>query len=177
MTVKSWCNMSPQLGERVYIDPNALVLGDVVIGDDSSVWPMASVRGDVAKISIGSETNIQDGCSLHCNIDSRFFPGGSTLTVGDLVTVGHQATLHGCTLGDRVLIGMGATVLDGVIIAPDVLLGANSLVLPNTKLESGFLYAGNPARKIRKLTDEEWDFLPYSSQSYRELKDKYLNGA
>jgi carbonic anhydrase/acetyltransferase-like protein (isoleucine patch superfamily) len=174
MTIRSYNDTSPELGARVFIDSSALVLGDVVIGDDSSIWPMATLRGDMGKIRIGKGTSIQDGSVLHCTLDSPHHPGGYPLTIGDEVTVGHQATLHGCTLENRILVGMKATVMDGAYIPSDVMLGAGCLVASGKKLESGFLYAGSPARRVRELTEEERDYLIYSAQSYIKLKDKHL---
>jgi carbonic anhydrase/acetyltransferase-like protein (isoleucine patch superfamily) len=174
MTIRSYQGTTPQLGERAFIDPTALVLGDVVMGDDVSVWPMTVIRADMNHISIGSRCSIQDGSVLHITHSSDFNPGGYPLIIGDDVTIGHQAMLHGCTLGNRILIGMGAMVMDGAIVEDEVVLGAGSLVAPGKVLESGFMYMGRPAKKIRAISDKERRFFTYTAGNYVRLKDKYL---
>ncbi len=109
MTVRTFQGQTPQCGERVYIDPACVVLGDVELGDDCSVWPMTVIRGDMHRIRIGARTSVQDGSVLHITHASDFNPGGYPLTIGDDVTIGHKAILHGCTLGSRILVGMGAS--------------------------------------------------------------------
>ncbi len=164
----------PQIGERVFIDPAAVVIGAVTLGDDVSVWPAAVVRGDVDSIAIGAASNIQDGAILHVTHDGPFSPGGRALDIGEQVTVGHRATLHACSIGDRCLIGIGAIVLDAAEICPDVLIAAGCLVPPRKRLESGYLYAGSPARRIRELTGREIEQLKYSAEHYVRIKDSYL---
>jgi len=176
MTVRSFENTHPKLGNRVFVDPTALVVGDVEIGDDSSIWPMATVRGDVHSIKIGARTSIQDGCVLHVTHAGPYDPEGHDLVIGDDVTVGHKAMIHGCNIEDNVLIGMGSVVMDNAIIHSNVVLGANSLVPPGRELEGGFLWVGSPARKIRPLTDKEIAFFKYSADNYVKLKDRYLAG-
>jgi carbonic anhydrase/acetyltransferase-like protein (isoleucine patch superfamily) len=166
---------TPELGQRVYIDPNAVVIGQVKLGDDVSVWPMAVIRGDVNTISIGDACNIQDAAILHVTHDGPFTPGGIPLILGYGITVGHQAMLHACRIDDFCLIGMGAMVLDGVHIEHHVMVGAGSLVPPGKRLRSGYLYLGNPAREIRALTEKELANLEYSANHYKRLKDKYLS--
>lgn len=166
----------PQLGARVYIDPAATVIGDVVLGDDTSVWPGAVIRGDVHSIRIGARTSIQDGSVLHVTHRGNYNPEGWPLIIGDDVTVGHKVCLHGCTMGNRVLVGIGATVLDGAVIGDDVMLGAGTLVPPGKTLVSGYLYVGGPCRQSRPLKDSELNFLRYSAQNYVKLKNDYLNG-
>lgn len=136
-------NNSPKLGSGVYIDPAAVVIGDVSLDDDSSVWPMAVIRGDVNRIVIGKACSIQDGAILHVTHDGPYTPGGKPLILGDGVTVGHQAMLHACQIGNYCLIGMGAIILDGVVIEDKVMVGAGSLVTPGKTLESGYLYLGD----------------------------------
>jgi carbonic anhydrase/acetyltransferase-like protein (isoleucine patch superfamily) len=172
--VRSFRGLSPALGERVYIDARALVLGDVHIGDDSSVWPQATVRGDMHRIRIGARTSIQDGAVLHITHAGPFNPDGYPLTVGSDVTVGHAAILHGCSVGDRVLIGMGAILMDGAVIPDDVVIAAGALVTPGKVLSSGRLYAGTPAREQRALSEREMQFFTYSAANYVRLKDEYL---
>lgn len=163
------------LGKRVYIDPKSLILGDIKLGDDVSVWPMAVIRADVNFITIGNTTNIQDGAILHVTHDGPFTnPGGQPLVIGNGVTIGHQAVLHGCRIDHFCLVGINAIILDSVHIEHHVMVAAGSLVPPGKLLESGFLYMGNPAKKIRTLTNKEWEQLEYSAAHYRRLKDTYL---
>ena len=140
----------------------------------SSIWPGVVIRGDVNKIVIGGRTNIQDGSILHVTADNEFNPGGYPLTIGNDVTVGHGAILHACTVGNFSLIGMGATILDGAVIADEVMVAAGSVVSPHKKLESGNLYIGSPARPVRPLKDKELEYLHYSSLHYVKLKDDYM---
>ncbi|GGO77473.1 gamma carbonic anhydrase family protein [Marinobacterium nitratireducens] len=174
MKIRSYQGKTPQLGERVFVDPSAVVLGDVEIGDDSSVWPLVVIRGDMHRIRIGHSSSIQDGSVLHITHAGPYNPDGFPLTIGNEVTVGHQAMLHGCTIGDRVLIGMGSMVMDGAVIESDVVLGAGSLVPPGKTLESGHLYVGRPAKQVRALTEKEMSFFGYTAGNYVRLKDKHL---
>lgn len=176
MAIRPFRGTLPKIGSRVYIDESAVVIGDVVIGDDSSVWPCAVVRGDVHRIRIGARTNIQDGAVLHVTHDGPWTPGGFPLLLGDEVTVGHQAVLHACTVGNRCLIGMGAVVLDGAVLEDEVFVAAGALVSPGKHLDSGWLYRGNPARPARELRDDEREMLAYSAQHYVRIKDDYLGG-
>lgn len=174
MTLRSFQGCQPQLGQRVLIDPSAVVLGDVQIGDDSSIWPLVVVRGDTHRIRIGQRSSIQDGTVLHTTHAGPYSPDGYPLQIGDQVTVGHQAMLHGCTIGDRVLIGMGAMVMDGAIIETEVVLGAGSLVPPGKTLASGYLYVGRPAKPVRPLSPQEIDYFAYTANNYVKLKDQHL---
>ncbi len=174
MKVRKFRGMQPRLGDRVWIDPSAVVIGDVVIGDDSSVWPMAVVRGDIHSIRIGAKTSIQDGSVLHVTHAGPYNPDGFPLVIGNEVTVGHQVTLHGCTLGNRILVGMGAMVMDGAVVGDEVVIGAGSLVTPGKVLESGHLYLGRPARQVRPLTEDELDYFSYTAGRYVELAHEYL---
>jgi carbonic anhydrase/acetyltransferase-like protein (isoleucine patch superfamily) len=176
MNIRSFENYTPELGKRVFVDPTALVVGQVCIGDDSSIWPMAVLRGDVHAIEIGARSSIQDGAVCHVTHASHYNPDGHRLIIGDDVTVGHKAMLHGCKINNEVLIGMGSVVMDDVVIHSNVVLGANSVVPPGRELEGGFLWVGSPARKIRTLTDDEIAFFKYSADNYVKLKDRYLNG-
>lgn len=155
------------------MDPSAVVIGDVVLGEESSLWPMVVARGDVNAIRIGSRTNVQDGSVLHVTHDHGEHPGGHPLSIGNEVTVGHNVTLHGCTVGDRCLIGMGAIVLDGAVLEPDVLVGAGSLVPPGKVLGGGALWLGSPVRRVRALTPEEIHRLAYSADHYVRLAGEY----
>lgn len=167
----------PQLGDRVWIDPTATVIGDVVLGDDCSVWPMTAIRGDMHRIRIGSRCSIQDGSVCHITHAGPYNPDGFPLTVGDDVTVGHKALLHGCTIGSRVLVGMGSILMDGAVVEDEVIIAAGTLVPPGKTLESGYLYRGSPARQARPLTDEEREFFTYTAGNYVKLKDDFLADA
>jgi carbonic anhydrase/acetyltransferase-like protein (isoleucine patch superfamily) len=175
MNIRSFENFSPVLGEHVFVDTSAVVIGNVSIGRDSSVWPMTVIRGDIHKISIGERSSIQDGSVVHVTHAGPFNPDGYPCTIGNDVTVGHKVMLHGCTIHDRVLVGMGATVMDGAIVESEVIIGAGSLVPPGKVLASGHLYVGAPVRQARALTAEEKSFFVYTANKYRELKDRYLS--
>lgn len=173
-SLRSFEEHQPKTGERVFIDRSAIVIGDVTIGDDSSVWPLTVIRGDMHTIKIGARTSIQDGTICHITHAGPYNTEGWPLTVGDDCTIAHSVTLHGCTVGNRVLVGMGSIIMDGAIIADDVVIGANSLIAPGKKLESGYLYVGSPAKQVRKLTQQELDYFTYSANNYCALKDRFL---
>lgn len=175
MSVRKFNNISPSFHETSYIDEDAAIIGDVTIGEDSSVWPMCAIRGDVQKITIGKRTNIQDGSVVHVTADNQFNPGGFETRIGDDVTIGHGAIIHACTIGNFSLIGMGATVLDGAVVEDEVMVAAGSLVPPGKVLESGYLWMGSPVKKARELTGKEKEYLHYSSKHYVNLKNKYQN--
>jgi carbonic anhydrase/acetyltransferase-like protein (isoleucine patch superfamily) len=174
MTICSYKNKLPQLADGVFIDESAKIIGDVVIGKNSSVWPMASIRGDVNKIKIGECTNIQDGCVLHGSPSSDLYAEGYSLSIGNNVTVGHNVVLHGCVIKDNCLIGIGAIVLDGAEISEGVIVAAGSLVPPNKKLESGYVYVGSPVKKARKLKEDEKKLLKNSANGYVKLKNDFI---
>ncbi|WP_413726468.1 gamma carbonic anhydrase family protein [Sodalis sp. RH16] len=173
-SLRPYQGMVPELGQRVMIDPSSVVIGDVRLADDVGIWPLVAIRGDVNKVIIGARTNIQDGSVLHVTHKSDYNPAGNPLIIGDDVTIGHKAMLHGCTIGNRVLVGMGSIILDGAVIEEDVMIGAGSLVAPGKRLESGYLYVGSPARRSRALTPKEIGRLLYSSDNYVRWKDEYL---
>ncbi|MDV2856648.1 MULTISPECIES: gamma carbonic anhydrase family protein [Oceanimonas] len=173
-SLKAYQGIVPTLGERVFVEESAVLYGDIILGNDSSIWPLVAARGDVNHIRIGARTNIQDGSVLHVTRQSDSRPDGLPLLIGDDVTVGHKAMLHACTIGNRVLVGMGAIILDGAIVEDDVIIGAGSLVPPGKRLKTGFLYVGSPVRQARPLTEEEKAFLPASADNYVRLKDEYL---
>ncbi len=166
MATRTFEGYAPSLDGVAYVDPTAVVIGDVELGRDSSVWPMAVIRGDVHRIRIGARTNIQDGAVVHVTHDGEFTPGGYPTLIGDDVTVGHRAIVHACTVGNRVLIGMGAILMDGAQVEDDVMIAAGALVPPGRHLASGYLYVGSPARAQRALTEAEYRMLPYSAQHY-----------
>ncbi len=172
--LRSYKNTFPQTGQRVMLDSSSVVIGDVRMADDVGVWPLVVIRGDVNYVSIGARTNIQDGSILHVTHKSSYNPEGNPLRIGEDVTVGHKVMLHGCTIGNRVLVGMGSIVLDGAIIEDDVMIGAGSLVPQNKRLESGYLYLGSPVKQIRPLKDSEREGLRYSANNYVKWKDEYL---
>ncbi len=172
--IRSWQGKSPQSGERVYIDQAATVIGDVVLGNDCSVWPGTVIRGDMHRIRIGSRTSIQDNSVLHITHASDYNPEGWPLTIGNDVTVGHSAVLHGCTVGNRVLIGIGAIVMDGAVVEDEVIVGAGCMVPPGKTLVSGYVYVGNPAKQLRPLSDKERAFFEYTAANYVKLKNTYL---
>ncbi len=174
MNIRRFAGHTPQLGERVFVDASAVVLGDVQLGDDCSVWPATVIRGDMHRIRIGARTSVQDGSVLHITHAGPFNPDGYPLIIGDDVTIGHKVLLHGCTVGSRVLIGMGSIVMDGAVIEDEVILGAGSLVPANKTLRSGYLYMGSPAKEVRPLSDKERTFFPYTAANYVRLKDQYL---
>ena len=175
MNIRSHSDLHPKIAEDVLVDPTAVIIGDVEIGANSSVWPLTVIRGDIHRIRIGKRTSVQDGSVLHVTHAGPFNPDGYPLTIGDEVTIGHKVMLHGCTIGNRILIGMGAIVMDGVVVGDEVVIGAGSLVPPGKVLESGYLYMGSPARQIRRLTDKELDYFTYTAQKYVDLAASYLS--
>ncbi len=176
MNLRAYKGIVPRLGARVWIDPAAVVAGDVEIGDDASFWPCAVARGDVQRIRIGARTNIQDNAVLHVTHDGPYTPGGAPLVIGADVTVGHGAILHACTIGDAVLVGMHATVLDGAVVGRHSMIGAGALVAPGKTVGEGELWLGNPARCVRRLGDAEIERLYYSARHYVSIKNDYLDG-
>lgn len=173
MAIRDFEDHLPDIHPTSYIDDKALVLGQVTLGEHCSIWPFTVIRGDVNSIQIGHYTNIQDNSVLHVSHDGPYNPGGFDLRIGNNVTVGHRVILHGCHIGNNCLIGMGSTIMDGVVIESNTIIGAGSLVTPNKKLESGYLWMGSPASKVRPLTDKEIDSIEYSAQHYVKLKDRH----
>ncbi|HAS1952547.1 MAG: gamma carbonic anhydrase family protein [Enterobacter asburiae] len=173
--LRPYKDLFPQKGDRVMIDASSVVIGDVRMADDVSIWPLVAIRGDVNYVSIGARTNIQDGSVLHVTHKSSYNPDGNPLIIGEEVTVGHKVMLHGCTIGNRVLVGMGSILLDGVIVEDEVMIGAGSLVPQNKRLESGYLYLGSPVKQIRPLKKAEIEGLKYSANNYVNWKNDYLD--
>lgn len=174
MAIRTYQNHTPRLGERAFVDSSAVVIGDVEIGADSSVWPLTVIRGDMQRIHIGERTSVQDGCVLHITHAGPFNPNGFPLLIGDDVTIAHKVMLHGCTVGSRILIGMCSIVMDGAVVEDEVIIGAGSLVPPGKRLDSGFLYVGSPVKQVRALTDKERAFFTYSAANYVKLKNLHL---
>jgi carbonic anhydrase/acetyltransferase-like protein (isoleucine patch superfamily) len=174
MPVRNFNNAQPKIGKSVYIDDSAVVIGNVTLGDDVSIWPTTVIRGDVESIKIGEGTNVQDGSILHVTHFGKFTDRGYPLTIGKGVTIGHRAVVHACTIGNYCLIGIGAIIMDDAVLEDYVMLGAGALVPPGKKLNGGYLYIGSPARQARPLEESEKEFLEYSYQHYIILKNEYL---
>jgi carbonic anhydrase/acetyltransferase-like protein (isoleucine patch superfamily) len=171
--IRKFEGISPTIAESSYIDPSAVIIGDVVIGENSSVWPLCVIRGDVNIIRIGDNTNIQDGSILHVSHAGEFNPKGAELNIGNQVSVAHKALVHGCRIGNQCMIGMGSIIMDDAVLEDQVMLGAGSLVPPGKHLNSGFLYLGNPVRQVRELSDREKEYLVYLADHYVYAKQKY----
>jgi len=166
--IYEFLNKSPKFDDSVFVAPSADIIGDVTIGSESSIWFNVTIRGDVNWIEIGEKSNIQDNSCIHVTNQTN------PTKLGNQVTIGHNATIHGCTIYDRVLVGIQATILDDVVIEPDVMIAAGSLVPPGKKLESGFLYMGTPAKKVRELTDEEIQHIAQNAENYVKYQRTYL---
>lgn len=172
MTIRRYKSFMPEISESAWVDASAVVIGQCQLAEEVSVWPNATLRGDVNAIRIGARSNIQDGCVCHTTHTSSYGKGSECI-VGADVTVGHNVVLHGCIIEDECLIGMGSVVLDNAVVQSQVLVGANSLVPAGKVLESGFLYVGSPVKQLRALTDEEKAFLKYSAAHYVDLKNDF----
>ena len=170
MSIRKFQGITPDIHPSVYVDEDAVVIGQVKLAEDVSVWPCTVIRGDVNHIDIGARTNVQDGSVLHVTHASTEYTSatGTPLIIGEDVTIGHKVVLHACTIGNRCLIGMGSVILDNAHIEDDVMVAAGSVVTPGKRLESGYLYVGNPARQKRRLTDKERHFFTYSAKNYVE---------
>ncbi|MEZ5544971.1 MAG: gamma carbonic anhydrase family protein [Lysobacteraceae bacterium] len=176
MNLRPYLGKLPDLGPRVYVDPAAAVIGDVVLAEDVSIWPMTVVRGDVNFVRIGARTNIQDGSVVHVSHDgphSRL--GGFATVIGADCTIGHKAVIHACTIENEVLIGMGAIVMDGAVVKKHAFVGAGALVSPGKVVGEGELWLGNPAKFVRRLSEEQIEGIRYSAQHYVRMKDRYLD--
>jgi carbonic anhydrase/acetyltransferase-like protein (isoleucine patch superfamily) len=177
-TIRPYRGVLPTLGERVYIDPCASVIGDVVLGDDVSVWPFTVIRGDVNFIRIGARTNLQDGTVVHVSHDGPHAKlGGFATVIGADVTIGHKAIIHACRIEDACLVGMGSIVLDGAVIRKHGFLGAGAVLTPGKEIGESEMWLGSPARFARRLSDAEVEALHYSAGHYVRLKDEYLAAA
>ncbi|MBU0592918.1 MAG: gamma carbonic anhydrase family protein [Gammaproteobacteria bacterium] len=174
--IAAYQGIAPRLAEGVFVHASAHIIGDVAIGACSSIWCGAVIRGDVHRIRIGAESNIQDLSVLHVSHKSAVRPEGAPLLIGDRVTVGHRVILHGCEIGDECLIGMGSIIMDHAVLEPRVLLGAGSLVPEGKRLKSGHLYLGSPVRELRPLTADELAYFSYSAAHYVRLQQSYQAG-
>ncbi len=168
--IRTYQGVRPKIAESAFIEESAVVIGDVVIGEDSSVWFNTVIRGDVNCIRIGHRTNIQDLCVVHVSHDTY------STVLGDDVTVGHHVVLHGCTIKDRVLIGMGAIIMDGAVIGEDCIVGAGALITERTVVPPKSLILGAPAKVKRAVTDEELAWIKESAQNYVHYARQYLSG-
>jgi len=171
--IRSYDGLVPAIDDSSFIDPAAVVIGEVTLAENTSVWPCAVIRGDVNRIDIGAGSNVQDFAMLHVSHKRSDDPEGAPLTIGRNVTIGHHVTLHGCSIDDEVLIGIGSIVLDRAVIEKHVLVGAGSLVPPGKRLQSGFLYLGNPVKQVRALSEEEIAYFRYSAEHYQRLARKH----
>jgi carbonic anhydrase/acetyltransferase-like protein (isoleucine patch superfamily) len=160
--IKSVRGFSPKFGKNIYLAENATVIGDVIMGDDCSVWFQAVVRGDVHSIRIGNKVNIQDGAIIHCTYQR------APTVIGNNVSVGHRAIVHGCIIKDNVLVGMGAMVMDNCVVESNVLIAAGAVVLENSHLESNCIYAGVPAKKVKELSPEKF------ADTIHRISDAYV---
>jgi len=175
MSIRPFETHTPRLGARVYVDPAATVIGDVVLGDDASVWPGTVIRGDVNHIRIGARTNVQDGTIIHVTHEGPYTrPGGLPTLIANDVTIGHAAVIHACTIGEFALIGMKAVVLDGAVVERFGFVGAGAVIPPGKTVGEGELWLGSPAKCVRRLSEREIEQLKYSSGHYVRLKDRYL---
>ncbi|WP_449426961.1 gamma carbonic anhydrase family protein [Rhodanobacter umsongensis] len=175
-SLRSFKGITPTLGERVYVDPAATIIGDVVLGDDVSIWPGSVLRGDVNAIRVGARTSIQDGSVVHVAHAGPYGRGFPCL-IGAGVTIGHAAVVHACTIGDYCLIGMHASVLDGAVVKKYGFVGAGALIPPGKVVGERELWLGNPAKFVRLLSDRQIEQLHYSADHYVRLKDVYLASA
>lgn len=172
--LRPYKGITPTLKSGAYVDAAAVVIGDVVLAEDVSVWPMVVIRGDVNRVRIGARSNIQDATVIHESRPKPQNPEGYATIIGEDVTIGHKAMLHGCTIGNQVLIGIGAIILDGAVIEDQVIIGAGTLVTPGKRLHSGYLYTGSPARQARPLKEGELLRFRQQAREYVELKNEYL---
>ena len=175
MPIRSFEQHVPRIADDAWIDDTAVVIGNVEIGPQASIWPLCVVRGDIQAIRIGARTNVQDGSVIHVSHDGPHAKlGGFATVIGEDVTIGHKAIIHACRIEDAVLIGMGAIVLDGAVVKKHGFVGAGALIAPGKVVGEGELWLGNPAKKVRMLSDAEIAALYYSAQHYVRLKDEYL---
>ncbi len=174
MPLYDFNDTKPAIDSSCFIAKSADIIGQVTLGADTSVWFNTVIRGDVNTITIGCRTNVQDGTVIHVTHAHDRIPDGLDTVIGNDVTIGHKAIIHGCHIHDQVLIGMGAIICDGAVIESNVLVGAGALVAPGKVLEEGWLYVGNPARAVRRLSEQEVAAICYSADHYANLKQQYI---
>lgn len=162
--IKTCEGKTPLIGENTYIADNAVIVGDVTIGKECSIWWSAVVRGDVNSITIGDKTNIQDGAVIHCTYQK------ASTTIGNKVSIGHKAIVHGCTIEDAALVGMGAIVMDNAVVQSGAMVAAGAVVLENTIVESGYIYAGVPAKKVKKIEGDLSEIFERTAKNYTLYK-------
>ena len=165
--IKPVRGIHPQFGNACFLADNATVVGEVIMGDHCSVWFNAVVRGDVHSITIGHHTNIQDGAVIHCTYQK------AKTVIGNYVSIAHNAVVHGCTIEDQVLIGMGAIVMDGAVVKTGAVIAAGAIVLQNTVVEEGSIFAGNPARFLKKVSPEQAEVFMRTANNYVMYADWY----
>lgn len=174
MAIRSYKDITPRIASSAYVDETAVIIGNVAIGEDTSVWPTCVLRGDTNFIRVGARTSLQDGTIIHVTHPYSAAPEGHPVIIGNDVTVGHKVIVHGCTIEDLALIGMDSTILDGALIRSRVLLAAGSLVTEGQELEGGYLWMGRPAKRVRPITDEEQKWFKYVADHYVKVKNDYL---
>ena len=158
--IKSLRGFTPVFGDNCFLADNAVVVGEVIMGQNCTVWFNAVVRGDVHSITIGDNTNIQDGAIIHCTYQK------AKTVIGNNVSIAHQAVVHGCTIEDNVLVGMGAIIMDDAVIGTNSVIAAGAIVLPGTQVESGSIYAGIPAKRIKDIGDEMKEVIQRTARNY-----------
>jgi carbonic anhydrase/acetyltransferase-like protein (isoleucine patch superfamily) len=173
MPIEPYQTHHPQIASDTFVHHTACLIGQVTVANDSSIWPYCVLRGDVEAIYIGAHTNIQDGTIIHTTHAGPYTDSGRSTHVGDQVTVGHRCILHACTIEDRAFIGMNSTILDGAIIRSGAMIGANSLITSGQDIDGGYLWLGQPARKVRPLTQAEQDYIAYSAAHYCRVAQSY----
>lgn len=169
--IRSYQGKFPIIAKNSYIDESSIIIGDVIIDENVSIWCNTVIRADVGSIHIGKNSNVQDLSLLHLTRDDPGHSKGSSIIIGENVTIGHKCCLHGCKIANNVLVGMGTIILDDAMIEEDVLIGSGSLVPKNKVLKSGYLYLGSPVKAIRLLNEEELSHIKYSANSYVLHKD------
>lgn len=174
MTCRIFEAKQPYIAMGAFIDQSSLLIGDVEVGEESSIWPLAILRGDVQAVRVGMKTNIQDGCILNVVSPSERVPNGYPLVIGDFVSIGHQSALNGCTIGHNVLIGAGTIILEGAVIPSNTIIAAGSVVSSDIKLEAGYSWAGSPLQQSRKLTKEDVLNIKAIAEEHVLLKNRYL---
>jgi carbonic anhydrase/acetyltransferase-like protein (isoleucine patch superfamily) len=173
MPIEIYLGTEPKIAATAWVHESATIIGKCDIGEHTSIWPGSILRGDVNTITIGENTNIQDGTIIHVTHKGPFTREGKAVVIGSNVTIGHGVILHACDIEDYAFVGIGSTVLDGAVIRSGAMIGACALVTGNQDLAGGFLYLGQPAIKVRALTEEEQENIKYSAAHYVQLANNY----